>query len=886
MESDKSSYEEFMEDGTKEIELMKTKEKIRRKRERIKHGKNRLEIPGGERTRRRSAVQRRKESNVLLGVGIEGNDEKRLSRGLIALSGLALSDTSLEYEDDSKGSYYQFGIQKSNVSLNPKFDLKNIDPDEWNNIPFPLVDCIKAILHELKLKDKAFTEQSQKFNDLSSKTEFKVNRMGSELSKIEENVDERNTRLEKNMNQVYNAQRKRLENELVKMKSRVDTFEVELNNKIKDIQLRLLRTAEQSKITPYIQEQIEQNNKIAQARVTSQLNDLSEEIDTRIERNLTVNNLVGDQMKYNSLEAFIIKIDQDIALAQENMETLNQSIENGQKDIKEFLKKHLRVVKKDFVESLNEEITQSEIKLKESITGKLQEEINTINSKFEQSIVELKNVSSVDEGTFNRAIQSIQEKSQKYQEMVESQISKADEDHHNALSQIQNNDSLLSNIKNDFDKFTQEFEKYKQDIAQKIIRVEENSQEIVESHKNSMKTSLKVTPVQEFESKNGTSPTQKNYKTLDNTMGDASPLPQVLEDPPNSIMSSFPKELVQNSQENSRMSEILQHNPKICSDTPLNQELATSEFSAAKKTRQVGLKEFGPVKKRLEEMVKKVELIKFQVRENSREIEFNRHKIFTLLKTGRNSPRLKETLNSTKNVQKVSQGVTAITSKNIGGLLSKIHSPAGVRKISKVVKMKTQAGNRIEKSERASSLSKRAIKIKSSFKQDTSHNNESSFFSESAQDEEKDIVKESFDKTDSMCDQNLMLDPHQSEHRRNKSISEGYTKMANNKNKYRTQLELKEFINNKDAMHKQANSNQRRKIKLDIPNMSNNQDKHIKKRDRNTSDLSLPKVSMKSKMRVTPSHMKPFKVSYENLYLSSDIGKNRTDLTFMDKSSI
>ena len=47
-----------------------------------------------------------------------------------------------------------------NIDATSVVSVLNFNPDEWNNIPIPLVDCIKAVLHELKISSNSSQSQN------------------------------------------------------------------------------------------------------------------------------------------------------------------------------------------------------------------------------------------------------------------------------------------------------------------------------------------------------------------------------------------------------------------------------------------------------------------------------------------------------------------------------------------------------------------------------------------------------------------------------------------------------------------------------------------------------------------------------------------------------
>lgn len=61
--------------------------------------------------------------------------------------------------------------------LTPRQQLEKLDPDKWNNIPYPLVDCIKLLLKELKSREKQFNEHVERFEEHVTKNDFQRSRL-------------------------------------------------------------------------------------------------------------------------------------------------------------------------------------------------------------------------------------------------------------------------------------------------------------------------------------------------------------------------------------------------------------------------------------------------------------------------------------------------------------------------------------------------------------------------------------------------------------------------------------------------------------------------------------------------------------------------------------
>ncbi|CAI2377247.1 unnamed protein product [Moneuplotes crassus] len=875
MDTDKDSYDDFMNDGSEEIEQMKIKEKKRKKKEKSMRQtmkkKKKLTVPKGPKCeRRKSVIQSRKDVNDLIGEG----------RGITKQFGHTSSESSLECDQDSKESPYKLTIEKSVASQLPKLKISDVNPDEWNNIPYPLVDCVKAILDDLRMKDQAFTDQQQKFQDLTAKVDFQMNRTATEMEKLEESVDNKSARLEKNISQVYNMQRKRLENETVKIKAQVETYEMDMQNQFKSVTAKLAKMEEYGTIKSHIQDSVEHCKFDIQRMIEKQLEYLEESMHKTMNKKLQVPDLIGEDQKYASLQIFAAEIDKTLLQKQEEIETMNDKIDNGQKELKTFLTKHLKVVKKEFIASLNEQISQSETKLQEHIGDNIQLEIDRINTKFEESIVELKNVSSVDEGTFKKAIEQLNQESNKLEQLLTSKIVKAYQDHQLALNQIKDTETLLSSVRNDLNKFTKEFETYKEDVDERIEKIQEKSVVFEESDHNEVHVKLPRNPEEEIDKKETPlSMYDHRYNTRDDTKGENSPLPQIPEDPIISVQESLEKSIQKKSCESSEVSEVLK-TERVRSGSPRkespkrgmtyssenSQTLNSKSVSKVESTFNKSLLE---LKVALQEFTKKVDIIKFQVRENSREIDFNRHKIFSLLKNGKNSSIIKESVNASfKQGMKEHERASAMTSKNIANLFGRLNNPADMKPNSKLFSLKSGVGRVMNKTVQKHPFSGFTVnKIQSKFR--PSDEEVTSFFSESIPDEEKDQIEEKPEREDSLFDKKYSLDSKTDLKKRNQSVAESYRKVAKRKNKHSTQIELNEYMNGKDEIYKQAKSVNRKKINLDIPNMNEKEETLVHNKSQRISNLTLPKVSTKSIMRVTPSHLKPFKVSYENLQFSN-----------------
>ena len=76
-----------------------------------------------------------------------------------------------------------------NIDATSVVSVLNFNPDEWNNIPIPLVDCIKAVLHELKISSNSSQSQNmvwQKYQSgLIDKMEINKQELGGYIRNLE-----------------------------------------------------------------------------------------------------------------------------------------------------------------------------------------------------------------------------------------------------------------------------------------------------------------------------------------------------------------------------------------------------------------------------------------------------------------------------------------------------------------------------------------------------------------------------------------------------------------------------------------------------------------------------------------------------------------------------
>lgn len=124
------------------------------------------------------------------------------------------SESSIEIDDNVN----QLNNKSGENILSLKQQLANVKPHQWNNIAYPLVDCIKLILKDLKAKDLVFEAHKQEYEKFVAKTEFQQIRLDNEVDKRDEQYDSKLARIEKNITTIYNTQRKQLETEIVEIK--------------------------------------------------------------------------------------------------------------------------------------------------------------------------------------------------------------------------------------------------------------------------------------------------------------------------------------------------------------------------------------------------------------------------------------------------------------------------------------------------------------------------------------------------------------------------------------------------------------------------------------------------------------------------------------------
>ena len=242
------------------------------------------------------------------------------------------------------GSPDKLSVNKSQLS-SIKASVSDIKPEEWNNIPFPLVDCINIIIRDLGLKDKTLEAHIGKFNEFADKTEFQRLRKDKEIERREEGYDNKLQRLDKNMGQMYNNQRKHVDNEVIKIKKKIENMELDTSSSINRINMTLARMEEASSLRIFIEKSIKESGLLLQQTIKNDIRDIKEKLIERQINSFLVPNLIGSDSPYESYEKFCIHLQEVTQSVPMMLESLESKLENGQVENKNLLTQELEKVK-------------------------------------------------------------------------------------------------------------------------------------------------------------------------------------------------------------------------------------------------------------------------------------------------------------------------------------------------------------------------------------------------------------------------------------------------------------------------------------------------------------------------------------------------------------
>lgn len=182
--------------------------------------------------------------------------------------------------------------------------IAEINPDNWNNIPFPLVDWIKSIIFDSIQKDKTFANHVGKFDSFVEKTEFQRNRMETEFNRVEELNDAKFSRYEKQMNNLFNNQRKQFENSLAILRKDFENFQLDTSGTFNEIKSKLIKMEAFDKVKSHIEERLDENKNLIHQRIIAEVDDLKDFTKHSIKKAFIVDGLIGLNDPFKSFAEF------------------------------------------------------------------------------------------------------------------------------------------------------------------------------------------------------------------------------------------------------------------------------------------------------------------------------------------------------------------------------------------------------------------------------------------------------------------------------------------------------------------------------------------------------------------------------------------------------
>jgi hypothetical protein len=213
------------------------------------------------------------------------------------------SENSEEIDFNIEESPNKLTLNKSLISSVAPL-LSDIKPEKWNNIPHPLVECIKLLIKDSLNKDKRFESHILKYDEFVQKSEFQRSRLEKEIEKHEEGVDSKVLRLEKNTNNSFNNLRKQTENEITLIKKKMENMEIDLNSAINQIKMKLSKMDETKIVRAFVEETVKQSEFDIKTYATKAVQDLEDKLSEEARQRFQVDKLIGQKEVYPSFEEF------------------------------------------------------------------------------------------------------------------------------------------------------------------------------------------------------------------------------------------------------------------------------------------------------------------------------------------------------------------------------------------------------------------------------------------------------------------------------------------------------------------------------------------------------------------------------------------------------
>ncbi|CAI2377534.1 unnamed protein product [Moneuplotes crassus] len=191
--------------------------------------------------------------------------------------------------------------------------LSQIHPEIWNNIPYPIVDGIKALIRHIRKQDSLIEEQEEKHNELVEKQKFHVHRLSQEIDKIENIAHDKVARIERNFTQAFNEIRKGHENKNSGLIQKIDKAAVLINNvkaTIHRMNLKLEKCEESDMERAWTLAKIDESRYKLQDFVDFELDNIKKEVRKILQEEKKIPGFIGEGEKYPTAEKYYQTIEE------------------------------------------------------------------------------------------------------------------------------------------------------------------------------------------------------------------------------------------------------------------------------------------------------------------------------------------------------------------------------------------------------------------------------------------------------------------------------------------------------------------------------------------------------------------------------------------------
>ncbi|CAI2377524.1 unnamed protein product [Moneuplotes crassus] len=191
--------------------------------------------------------------------------------------------------------------------------LSQINPEVWNNIPYPLVDGIKALVRHLRKLDSTIKDQDEKYSKLIEKQKFHITRLGQEIEKIENFSQDKVERIERNFTQAFNDVRKAHENRNHDLVQKIDKEGVMINNvksKIHRMSLKLDKCDETDIQRSWTLSKIDESRFKLQDFIDFELENIKKEVRGILKEEFETPGLIGEDEQYSTVKEYYQSIEE------------------------------------------------------------------------------------------------------------------------------------------------------------------------------------------------------------------------------------------------------------------------------------------------------------------------------------------------------------------------------------------------------------------------------------------------------------------------------------------------------------------------------------------------------------------------------------------------